>query len=67
MTAPFLAHAFCNHMGFPDVAGLLAEPEPRRAKLVLAYVTGLVAWYLLLGPLTTPAVYGNTVYYRTAV
>ncbi|KAF0311695.1 CAAX prenyl protease 2 [Amphibalanus amphitrite] len=67
MTAPFMAHAFCNHMGFPDVTGLLAEPEPRRAKLVLAYVTGLVVWYLLLGALTTPAVYGNTVYYSAAV
>jgi len=62
LVAPFMAHAFCNHMGFPDVGGLLQEPEPRRAGLVLAYVSGLTLWYLVLGALTSPEIYSNQVY-----
>ncbi|XP_037089150.1 CAAX prenyl protease 2-like [Pollicipes pollicipes] len=62
MAAPFIAHAFCNHMGFPDLSGLASEPEPRRAALVLAYVAGLALWYLVLGALTTPSLYANAVY-----
>lgn len=64
LSAPFIAHAFCNHMGFPDIAGLCSESRGRLL-LVVAYSAGLLLWSLLLVPLTQPSLYGNTVYFNT--
>nr|CAD7392526.1 unnamed protein product [Timema cristinae] len=62
--APLTAHAFCNHMGFPDFAEILTYKDPRRCFLIFLYVIGLVAWCALLDPLTNPAWYSNEIYKR---
>ena len=61
--APVLAHAFCNHMGFPAFNEVLAYTDKRiRRKLIAAFVFGLIAWLFLLYPFTTPYLYGNYIY-----
>lgn len=53
--ALILTHAFCNHQGFPDVA-FLVSPSHRlhahRLWLAAAYLLGIVAFSLLLMPMT---------------
>lgn len=53
--AVFLAHAFCNHQGFPD-ARVLIDPKHHlshhRLPLAAAYFLGIVAFCFLLVPLT---------------
>ncbi|KAG8230984.1 hypothetical protein J437_LFUL003942 [Ladona fulva] len=61
LVAPFLAHAFCNHMGFPDFGELLSYKEPVRSGLAVLFVVGLVGWCNLLTPLTNPSWYGNDI------
>ncbi|XP_064093436.1 CAAX prenyl protease 2-like [Macrobrachium nipponense] len=58
----FAVHAFCNHMGLPELKDMLNKPAPLRNKLMVCHVVGLVAWYFLLYPLTDPSYYGNTLY-----
>lgn len=60
--SPFVAHAFCNHMGFPDLAEVFGYKQPRAALLLLAFLLGLVSWASLVGPLTEPSLYGNDLY-----
>lgn len=62
--APFLAHAFCNHMGFPDLVDLMTYKEPKRSVVLLLCIVGLLAWCLLLAPLTNPQWYSNSVYFK---
>ncbi|XP_054264722.1 CAAX prenyl protease 2 [Macrosteles quadrilineatus] len=62
--APFMAHAFCNHMGFPDLSELYTYQEPQRSVIMALCVVGLVLWCLLLDPLTTPSWYSNDVFYK---
>ncbi|XP_039281538.1 CAAX prenyl protease 2 isoform X2 [Nilaparvata lugens] len=61
--APFLAHAFCNHMGFPDFNELATLPEPNRTAVMALSVIGLLAFCLLLDPLTNPEWYHNHIFY----
>ncbi|XP_055587136.1 CAAX prenyl protease 2-like [Uranotaenia lowii] len=61
--APFVAHAFCNHMGFPDVPEVLNQTNPRKAIFLSLYVLGLVGWILLLPTLTTPGWYENNLFW----
>ncbi|KAG7174639.1 CAAX prenyl protease 2-like [Homarus americanus] len=56
----FAVHAFCNHMGLPEVKEMIKAPNPLRIKLMAYHVMGLIAWYFLLFPLTEPSLYGNT-------
>ena len=60
--APALAHAFCNHMGFPDFQEVLAYKGTTRLTLAGCFVAGLLLWMYLLYPLTNPYLYGNNVY-----
>ncbi|XP_075221442.1 ras converting CAAX endopeptidase Sras [Lycorma delicatula] len=62
--APFLAHAFCNHMGFPDFSEVINMQEPQRTLTMCVCVIGLVLWCLLLEPLTNPQWYDNNVFYK---
>ncbi|XP_045128744.1 CAAX prenyl protease 2-like [Portunus trituberculatus] len=55
----FAVHAFCNHIGVPEVKEMLKAPAPLRSKLMACHVLGLVAWYFLLYPLTEPSLYSN--------
>jgi prenyl protein peptidase len=57
--APFIAHAFCNHMGFPDVPDLLAQPQPKKTIFLILYVIGLFGWIILLPTMTTPKWFEN--------
>ncbi|XP_068212854.1 CAAX prenyl protease 2 [Palaemon carinicauda] len=58
----FAVHAFCNHMGLPELKDMWNKPTPLRNKLMACHVVGLVAWYFLLNPLTDPSYFGNTLY-----
>jgi len=61
--APFLVHAYCNFMGFPDFVEV-ANSEPRkRLFLSCMFLTGAVSFYMLLDPLTTSGIYRNQVYH----
>ncbi|KAJ8874393.1 hypothetical protein PR048_025242 [Dryococelus australis] len=62
--APLTAHIFCNHMGFPDFAEILTYKDPRRICLVCLFIVGLVAWCMLLVPLTNPTWYGNDLFWK---
>lgn len=55
----FAVHAFCNHIGLPEVKEMLKAPSPTRNKLMVFHVLGLVTWYFLLYPLTEPSIYSN--------
>ncbi|KAK4301065.1 hypothetical protein Pmani_026771 [Petrolisthes manimaculis] len=58
----FAVHAFCNHMGLPELKNMMRFGSPLRYKLLAVHVAGLVAWYYLLFPLTEPAYFSNTRY-----
>ncbi|XP_005089152.1 CAAX prenyl protease 2 [Aplysia californica] len=62
LMAPVIAHAFCNHMGFPSFGEVMGYPSPTRHRLIALFVLGLVSWLLLLYPLTSPLLYSNDVY-----
>ena len=51
--APTAAHAFCNAVGVPDVAA--AARSRHRNVVIVAYVSGILAFATLLRPLTDPA------------
>ena len=38
LVAPVMAHAFCNHMGFPNVQEVMAHKQPRRSIAAAAFV-----------------------------
>jgi prenyl protein peptidase len=61
--APFVAHVFCNHMGFPNFSEILGHPSPARYYVALAFVVGVILWLLLLFPLSEPTLYANDLYY----
>ncbi|KAL2731948.1 CAAX prenyl protease 2 isoform X2 [Vespula squamosa] len=61
--APFIAHSFCNHMGFPELSEVVAYKDPlKRAALFSLFVIGLFAWCFLLTPMTDPAIYYNNLF-----
>jgi prenyl protein peptidase len=61
--APVVAHAFCNHMGFPAFREVMAHPNTdTRHKLIASFVIGLVMWMALLYPITSPFLYSNDIY-----
>ncbi|KAK0181907.1 hypothetical protein PV327_000091 [Microctonus hyperodae] len=63
--APFAAHSFCNHMGFPDLSEVIAYKDPvKRAGLLCLFVIGLVAWCFLLTPLTNPTWFNNNLFWH---
>jgi len=61
--APFLVHAYCNFMGFPDFAEVLRYEKRERALISVVFVLGALAFYMSLDPLTNPELYSNTVYH----
>ncbi|RLU15696.1 hypothetical protein DMN91_011451 [Ooceraea biroi] len=62
--APFAAHSFCNHMGFPDLSEIAAYKDPlKRAGLLCLFVIGLVAWCFLLTPMTHPSLFNNNLFW----
>ncbi|KAL0115011.1 hypothetical protein PUN28_010522 [Cardiocondyla obscurior] len=62
--APFAAHSFCNHMGFPDLSEIAAYKDPlQRVGLICLFVIGLIAWCLLLMPMTHPSLFNNNLFW----
>lgn len=57
--APFIVHAFCNHMGFPDFMDLMSQPEPKRCIILILYVLGLVLFIAILPTMTDSTWYKN--------
>ncbi|KAB0795670.1 hypothetical protein PPYR_09731 [Photinus pyralis] len=55
----FIAHAFCNHMGVPDIQELLTYKGYFRLLMFSVFITGLVLWICLLYTLTEPSWYYN--------
>ncbi|SPP76934.1 CAAX prenyl protease 2 [Drosophila guanche] len=64
IVAPFLVHAFCNHMGLPDLQDLWQQELWRRVLAIVLYIVGLAGWILLLPLATNPSLYGNTLYWN---
>jgi len=50
--APFIAHSFCNYMGFPPIGKL--QNHPNKSFLWCMFGLGLVLFIILLFPLTDP-------------
>jgi len=61
LVAPFLAHSFCNMMGFPDFS--LISSHPYKKLMIALTIAGVIAFFLLLFPLTNPKTY-NSVYFQ---
>lgn len=61
--ASFLAHAFCNLMGFPDFDELINENNGKtRVFLVLMYFFGLISFFYYIASFTDPNNFDNIVY-----
>lgn len=60
LAACVLTHMLCNHFGFPDVETLLEHEH--RVPLLGAFVAGVVLFFVLLGPLTAPALYPSSMW-----
>ena len=60
--APFLVHAYCNFMGFPHFGKVINSEPKKRLFLILMFVIGALAFYLLLDSFTVVDWYSNTVY-----
>lgn len=61
--ASFVAHSFCNLMGFPDFDGLINEFNGKtRIFLVTMYFFGLFSFFYFISPLTQPNLFENFVY-----
>eukprot|EP00435_Cladocopium_sp_Y103_P013383 s4875_g3.t1 len=55
LIAVIMAHTFCNHQGFPDIAFLFSSSDPlyeHRKWLGGIYLCGIAAFACLAGPLT---------------
>lgn len=65
--APFIAHAFCNHMGLPDFQELFNQPEEKRKWIFKLYIGGLIGWIILLPLVTNPGLYANEFYWNYTV
>lgn len=63
--APFIAHAFCNHMGFPDIQDVVGQTLCKKITIVTFYVIGLIGWIYLLPIATEPILYDNSLYWTS--
>lgn len=55
----FIVHAFCNHMGFPDIMEVTTYKKSKKIVICSIFVVGFVIWCYLLKPLTEPTWYYN--------
>ncbi|KAJ8309538.1 hypothetical protein KUTeg_014412 [Tegillarca granosa] len=62
LMAPVIAHAFCNHMGFPAFGEIWGYPKQQQHKLIASFVLGAILWIAMLYPVTSPFLYGNEIY-----
>ncbi|XP_071832839.1 CAAX prenyl protease 2-like isoform X2 [Apostichopus japonicus] len=62
LIGPFLSHAFCNIMGFPELEMIPQYPPNQRAIIWTLLVLGLVMCVALLAPVTNPDYYESLFY-----
>jgi len=62
LAAPFLVHAYCNFMGFPDLAEVYNSPPPKRMFLSFMFLLGAILFYCLLDVLVDEELFSNQVY-----
>ncbi|XP_044265381.1 CAAX prenyl protease 2 isoform X1 [Tribolium madens] len=55
----FIVHAFCNHMGFPDLVEVTTYKREKKIIITCLFFVGFGLWCLLLNPLTEPTWYYN--------
>lgn len=60
----FIVHAFCNHMGVPDLRDLANYKGNQRMTVVSLFFVGFFTWCMLLEPLTEPGWYYNELSWR---
>ncbi|CAK8693260.1 CAAX prenyl protease 2-like [Clavelina lepadiformis] len=60
LISAFISHALCNMMGFPEFEHALTHRH--NIIISLNFVLGLASFIIILGPLTKPSIYGNTLY-----
>ncbi|KAI8140799.1 hypothetical protein BJV82DRAFT_671176 [Fennellomyces sp. T-0311] len=63
---PILCHTFCNIMGFPDVSDIQLQSPARQKVIKCAFAGGVVLFWCLLFPLTSPRNVGWSVYWPAA-
>ncbi|KAF2897267.1 hypothetical protein ILUMI_08907 [Ignelater luminosus] len=63
----FIAHAFCNHMGVPDIQELLTYKGAQRIGIFAIFIAGILLWGCLLNPLTEPSIYENNMIWNSKV
>lgn len=61
--APFLVHAFCNHMGLPDLQDLWQQHLWKRVFFIFCYFAGFISWIFLLTLATEPHLYKNNIFW----
>ncbi|XP_023322349.1 CAAX prenyl protease 2 [Eurytemora carolleeae] len=59
---PFLVHAYCNFMGFPDIAEVLSFEPKKRLFVSLMFILGAILFYFVLTPVTSANIYLNFIY-----
>ncbi|XP_055380548.1 CAAX prenyl protease 2 [Condylostylus longicornis] len=60
--APFVAHVFCNYMGFPDILEIIKQNGMKKILYICLYLIGLFSWIYLMPMLTNPNWYNNNLY-----
>jgi intramembrane prenyl-peptidase len=62
LAAPFLAHAFCNHMGFPPVDAMFGGANPHAKAMALSLLAGAALFIAGVMPATEPSIFSNKLY-----
>ncbi|XP_018563858.1 CAAX prenyl protease 2 isoform X1 [Anoplophora glabripennis] len=55
----FIVHAFCNHMGFPEIMEIRNYKKNKKVVVSSLFLIGFLSWCILLNPLTEPSWYHN--------
>ncbi|KAG5872674.1 hypothetical protein JTB14_012950 [Gonioctena quinquepunctata] len=60
--SPVIIHAFCNHMGFPEVLEIATYQPKKKIIIISLFFVGFGVWCLMLRPLTDPSLYQHKLY-----
>ncbi|KAI9031856.1 hypothetical protein CLU79DRAFT_730434 [Phycomyces nitens] len=61
--SPFLCHAFCNIMGFPDLQGVSYRKKWEKIVIWTSYILGVILFYNLMYYLTPSASQSGSLYW----
>jgi len=66
LAAVFVAHAWCNLLGLPSLEWLSTQSltYPHRHSIGVAFLAGVAGFALALMPLTSPSLYGGSIFWR---